>query len=145
MSRFRFNTVALPSADIERTMAFFQAIGFEPIRAIEVRGKIKKWNLLYLGANSEICYYPAESAGEIFSSLKPSSNNSAGMMCINCDKKNEVDRLYTKLSKAGYAQVAPSPTEWGRYAVYFRDPDGYCYEYSSPAPQKASSISSVEA
>lgn len=104
-TRFYAHGLRLPQLKSPPTVSFFE-LG-------------KTWLALYpralLAAEAGV---PAESSG--FSGFA---------LAHNVRSASEADRLLKEVVAAGGSIVRPArPTEWGGYAGYFADPDGFLWE-----------------
>jgi uncharacterized protein len=126
MSRMIF--VNLPVADLQRSKAFYEAIGFrnEPRFSNDAAAMMVLSDTISVMLLTHPFYATFTS--------KPIANandTSQVMLCISCDSPTEVDRIINAAAAAGgkIDQSLRSETEGGpMYGRDFEDPDGHQWE-----------------
>lgn len=118
----RLSFVTLGVADLERATAFYAGLGLPRIKSpptVAFFEMGKTWLALYprdlLAADAGV---PA--AGSGFSGFA---------LAHNVRSKAEADRLLEDVAGLGGRIIRPvQRTDWGGYAGYFADPDGFLWE-----------------
>ena len=119
----RLSIVTLGVADLVRSTAFYEALGWarsaasqESITFFQLQGSVL--GLYERGALADDAGVPA--AGEGF----------RGVTCaLNCDSRDEVDAVFAEWIAAGATPVKqPEAVFWGGYSSYVADPDGHLWE-----------------
>ena len=125
----RVSLVTLGVADVARSTAFYQAMGWEPSSA-SVAGDVTFFRsggavLALWGAGDLAADAGADDAPAVLS--KPGFRGVA--LAINLGSEAEVDAAFATAEAAGAVIVKP-PTraDWGGYTGYFADPDGHAWE-----------------
>jgi uncharacterized protein len=119
----RITLITLGVGDLERSFAFYSALGFPSkdgiqgdIAFFQLRGV---WLALYprdlLAADANV-----PNDGAAFAGIT---------IAHNVGSKDEVDAAIAAARSIG-ARItkAPQATDWGGYDAYFQDPDGYLWE-----------------
>ena len=125
----RVSLVTLGVADVARSTAFYQAMGWEP-SAASVAGDVTFFRsggaiLALWGAGDLAADAGADGAPPTAS--KPGFRGVA--LAINLGSEAEVDAAFASAEAAGAVIVKPpTRTEWGGYSGYFADPDGHAWE-----------------
>jgi uncharacterized protein len=119
----RISMITLGVDDLPRSITFYErGLGFPRLESppeVAFFALQGTWLALYgRQALAEDAAVAAESAGFPGFSL-----------AHNVDSETEVDAVLALASSAGAVVTRPARrTEWGGYAGYFRDPDGYVWE-----------------
>ena len=116
----RLSLVTLGVADLGRSRAFYEALGWKPAFANEGVVFFQLGGMvLGLWSREEL----AKDAG-----LPAPPQPGAIALAQNLRSREEVDRLLAEAEGAG-AKIKPAhATEWGGYSGYFADPDGHPWE-----------------
>ena len=119
----RISLITLGVADLARSRAFYEALGW---RASAAGGSEIAF---FQGNGLALALYPrralAEDAG--VEDLGPGFSGIA--LAYNGRSKAEVDAVYARATESGAAAVKrPHDTAWGGYSGYFADPDGHLWE-----------------
>ncbi|MDO9413192.1 MAG: VOC family protein [Pseudolabrys sp.] len=117
--------VTLGVSDLNRAIAFYEALGFER-RSASAEGV----GFFKAGACA-IAVWPstdlAKDAGISFKDLSPAFRGVS--LAWNCRSKDEVDAAVDRAYRAGATvQKAAGDVFWGGYTAYFFDPDGHLWE-----------------
>jgi predicted lactoylglutathione lyase len=125
MSRMIF--VNLPVQDLERSKAFYEAIGFrnEPKFSNEAAAMMVLSDTISVMLLTHPFY-----ATFTRKPIADAHNSSQMLLCISCDSPADVDCLTdTAASAGGKADVAPKqPMGDAMYGRSFEDPDGHHWE-----------------
>jgi predicted lactoylglutathione lyase len=125
----RVSLVTLGVADVARSTAFYQAIGWEPSSA-SVAGDVT----FFAGAGAVLAIWRAgDLAADAGADDRPGVVSKPGFrgvaLAINLGSEAEVDAAFATAEAAGAVIVKPpTRTEWGGYSGYFADPDGHAWE-----------------
>ena len=120
----RLSLVTLGVADLDRSIAFYRALGLVPSSA-SVEGVVC---FMQMGAVALALFPRASLATDATVSLEGSGF--AGMsLAWNLPGRAEVDAAFERIAAAGGTIVKPGRvTDWGGYGGYFSDPDGHLWE-----------------
>lgn len=117
--------VTLGVADLERSAAFYRALGWQQ------RGDIAHGIVWFKTSGSWLGLFPdAELAADIGVPAPDAHGMSRGVtLAINVNSDAEVDAAIARVAELG-ARVAKPPTraDWGGYSAFFADPDGHLWE-----------------
>ena len=117
----RLSVVTLGVADVERSTAFYRALGWQPSPA-SVPGEVTFFDTQ--GALLALWGRDALSAD---SGVRIAGANAA--LAVNLESAARVDAAFARVEAAGGQLVrAPHATEWGGYSGYFADLDGNLWE-----------------
>ena len=123
----RMISVNLPVTDLERSKAFYQAIGFrnEPKFSNEAAAMMVLSDTISVMLLTHPFY-----ATFTRKPIADANNSSQVLLCISCDSPAEVDRITESAASAGgKADVAPKQDTGGMmYGRSFEDPDGHHWE-----------------
>lgn len=124
MKHNRVTLITLAVESIERSCAYYQALGWEPsavlpeVAFFDMNGM--KFGLFTLDGL-------AKETGQPKDTLK----TGAMTLAQNYPSENEVDAAFAHALAAGATQVAaPTKTDWGGYSGYVADPDGHLWEFA---------------
>ncbi len=123
----RINLICLGVSDIEKSLSFYQSLGFQTLA--EKNAPIVFFN----NQGSKLELYPIEElAKDINADAPPPINRtqfSGITLACNMKSKQEVDDLMLRVREVG-GKIAKEPqtVSWGGYSGYFQDPDGYYWE-----------------
>ena len=128
--------VTLGVADLARSMAFYESLGWQ-----RSNGSEDSIAFFALGATN-LALYGAEALAD--DARQPQSSGPVGFrgvtLAINVGSTAAVDRMFTEFVAAGAAPVKPPiAVEWGGYSGYVADPDGHLWElaYNPYSPEWA--------
>ncbi|WP_300546464.1 VOC family protein [Roseovarius sp.] len=122
MTPQRVTLITLGVGDIERSKAFYGALGWSP--AQEQEGvAFYQMNGLVLGlfGKADLAKDQGRSEAEL--------GTGASTLAQNFATESEVDAAYQTAIAAGASPLkAPEKVFWGGYSGYFADPDGHVWE-----------------
>lgn len=127
-----FDHVAMPTADCERFIAFYESLGFTIIDRDKWRKGEAKIFALQVGPNNKINIHPPDKKGHL---RGKGAAIGCGDLCFVWD--GAVEEVLAMLKRAGVAPVdGPVPRPGGRKggtvtgtSVYIFDPDGNLIEF----------------
>ena len=119
----RLTMVTLGVADVARSTAFYESLGWRRSSASEdtitffsMQGSV----LGLFGRDALAEDATVDSAGSGFRGVS---------LALNCVDRDEVDAAYASWLDAGAAPVKrPEAVSWGGYSGYVADPDGHLWE-----------------
>lgn len=123
MVKQRLSLVTLGVADVARSRAFYQGLGFtlEPFDSEDVA--FFDMNGVVLGL------YGRDALAEDANVDGAGNGFRSASLSINLESKADVDRTLTEIADAGGVITQPAKTFfWGGYSGYFKDPDGHLWE-----------------
>lgn len=124
MKDARIALITLGVDDLERSAAFYAALGWERTDAGNDTVVFMQGERMVLSLFGR--KHLAEDVGLSMGGSAPYPNIA---LAINMESERQVDRLYDVAVAAGAATVKPpEPTFWGGYSGYFADPDGHLWE-----------------
>ena len=116
--------VTLGVADLKRSAAFYQGLGWEPAGASsdEIVWFATTGSALGLFETGEL-------ADDVGVPNEPRTGFAGSTLAINFASAEEVDAAWVDVLAAGATPVkVPTATPWGGYSGYFADPDGHYWE-----------------
>lgn len=116
--------VTLGVSDLERSIAFYEALGFErKARTAEGVG-------FFAAGAVAFAVFPAEELAKDAGLADTMSGGFRGVaLGWNCPSQADVDDTYARALRAGARAVkTPQKAFWGGYRGYFNDPDGHLWE-----------------
>ncbi|MER8185281.1 VOC family protein [Kitasatospora sp. NPDC094015] len=121
----RISIVTLGVADLSRSTAFYEALGWQ--RSAASSPEI----VWFRTADSVLGLFPTEElaadAGLPATAGEPSFRGIT--LAVNLESPERVDAALATAVKAGATVVKPpTATSWGGYSGYFEDPDGHLWE-----------------
>ncbi|WP_294614923.1 VOC family protein [uncultured Roseovarius sp.] len=122
MTPQRVTLITLGVGDIERSKAFYGALGWSPAQEQE-RVAFYQMNGLVLGlfGKADLAKDQGRSEAEL--------GTGASTLAQNFATESEVDAAYQTAIAAGASPLkAPKKVFWGGYSGYFADPDGHVWE-----------------
>ena len=118
----RISLVTLGVTDLERSGAFYDALGWE--RVGDNEGVI-----FYRMAGAHLALFPRASLAEDARVPGDRSGSFGASLAINCADEAEVDAVFAHVTAMGATiDKAPERVFWGGYSGYFEDPDGFLWE-----------------
>ena len=117
--------VNMPVTDLSRSMAFYEALGFvnEP-RFTDETAAAMQWS------DTIVVMLLTQEKWKTFTDRPiPGPDSSEVMLCVNCDSREEVNRLTeTAAAHGGKADLNPSQDHGFMMSRMFADPDGHVWE-----------------
>jgi predicted lactoylglutathione lyase len=129
--------INLPVADLPRSLAFFQALGYthNPQFTDDTAACIVVSETIYVMALTHAKFRAFTSKA-----ICDTSQAIETLLCLSCESREQVDNLVAKALAAGGSRYA-DPKDWGfMYQHSFCDPDGHHWELvhmSSLTPKTA--------
>jgi predicted lactoylglutathione lyase len=127
--RPRISLLTLGVEDLEKSVAFYQALGFETQGIVGKEFEFGAVAFFDLQNGLKLALWPRKSISK--DTGIPVTSPSATELTIghNVAGKEEVDAVMEQAKNAGATIIKPaSDTFWGGYAGYFQDPDGHLWE-----------------
>lgn|SRR5690606_22707363 len=125
----RITVITLAVDDLERSVAFYRALGFPTAGIIGAELEHGAVAFFDLDGGSKLAVWPRRSLAHdtgIQANARSSLECSLGH---NVRTRDEVDRVMLEAERAGATIVkSAQDTFWGGYAGYFTDPDGHLWE-----------------
>jgi uncharacterized protein len=120
----RLSIVTLGVANLERSTAFYRALGWEP-NAASTDGIV--W---FATAGSVVGLFPrGELAEDVGVADVPLIGFRGVTLAMNFENETLVDAAMADALSAGAELIKrPTKTPWGGYSGYFADPDGHYWE-----------------
>ena len=117
--------INLPVADLPRAMGFYSALGFvnEP-RFTDDTAAAMQWS------DTIVVMLLTHAKWASFTDRPiPAPGTSEGMLCVNCESRDEVNRLTkTAAGNGGTADANPPQDHGFMFSRSFADPDGHVWE-----------------
>ncbi len=123
MTPQRVTLITLGVTDLDRSKAFYGALGWTPTR--EMPGEVVFYQINGMALGFFGLGPLAKDQG------RPDAKLGTGAMTLaqNFNTENEVDAAYTAAIAAGATPLkAPQKVFWGGYSGYYADPDGHVWE-----------------
>ncbi|MCU4651600.1 VOC family protein [Roseibacterium sp. SDUM158016] len=118
----RVSLLTLGVADLERSRAFYAALGWTETRAVD--GVV-----FYQMDGMVLGLFGVDALAADQGRPETSLGAGAATYAQNHRTTQEVDAAYARALDAGAAPLkAPGATLWGGYSGYFADPDGHVWE-----------------
>jgi catechol 2,3-dioxygenase-like lactoylglutathione lyase family enzyme len=120
----RLSIVTLGVGDLARSVAFYEALGWE--RASSSMDEICWFHT----ADTNLGLFPREDlAGDVGVPNEPSQRYAGFTLAINVETEDEVGAALQAAVDAGATLVKPATrADWGGLSGYFADPDGFLWE-----------------
>lgn len=124
----RINLICLGVRDMQASLAFYKAIGFQTPEQADAPGIV-----FFATSGTKLELYPLDLLAMDINGENPPALSSGGFngitLAINMKTETEVDTFMQTVRAAGGEIVKPpEKVSWGGYSGYFRDPDGYYWE-----------------
>lgn len=117
------SVITLGTADLARSAAFYEALGFRRSR------KSSDDIVWFATGGTVLALYPWDLLADDAAVSKDGSGFRGVAMTINLRSEAEVDRFVHKAGELGGQIVkAPQKVFWGGYSSYFQDFDGHLWE-----------------
>ena len=123
MTPQRVTLITLGVADLDRSKAFYGAMGWTPTSEVEGQVAFYQINGMVLG------FFGLEPLAK--DQGRPDAKLGTGAMTLaqNFSTEAEVDAAFALALKCGAAELkAPEKVFWGGYSGYYADPDGHVWE-----------------
>lgn len=125
--------VNLPVADLTRSMAFYDSLGFVNVPAFtDETAAAMQWSETIV-----LMLVTRERWGTFTDRPIASPDSSEVMLAVSCDSRAEVDRMVgVAAASGGSADINPSHDHGFMFSRSFADPDGHVWEpvWMEPAP-----------
>ncbi len=121
----RLGLVTLGVGDLERSVAFYTALGWE--RCVSsIEGKI----VWFRTVDTNLGLFPFEELAGDATIEDPKRGSFDGItLAMNVEAAEDVARYLSEAEAAGASIVKPATlADWGGTSGYFADPDGYLWE-----------------
>lgn len=123
MTPQRVTLITLGVADIERSKAFYAALGWDVTR--EIPGEVVFYQMHGMALGFFSLEGLAKEQGRPVSEL----GGGAATLAQNMKTEAEVDAAFARAIAAGATPLAqPTRMAWGGYSSYYADPDGHVWE-----------------
>lgn len=115
--------ITLGVSDQDRSIAFYDAIGFE-------RVPFESTTIAFFEAGGpQLALYPREALAEDARVTDTANGFSGVTLAQNFNTTREVDELISlAVASGGNLIKSAEPVAWGGYSGYFADPDGHLWE-----------------
>jgi len=119
----RLSLVTLGVADLDRSRAFYRALGLEP-------GAASNDHVAFFDMNGVILALYGRTALAADAGVSATGSGFAGVtLAWNLDGEAAVDEAFARALAAGASAVkVPERVFWGGYSGYVADPDGHLWE-----------------
>ena len=123
MTPQRVTLITLGVADLDRSKAFYGALGWVPTR--EMPGEV----VFYQLHGMALGFFGLDALAKDQGRSDATLGTGAMTLAQNFDTEAEVDAAYQLARDAGAAALkAPEKVFWGGYSGYYADPDGHVWE-----------------
>lgn len=121
----RLGLVTLGVSDLERSVAFYRALGWERCES-SIEGEI----VWFRTADTNLGLFPYTELAADATIADPKRGSFDGVtLAMNVESAEDVARYLSEAESAGAKIVKPATlAEWGGTSGYFADPDGYLWE-----------------
>jgi len=121
----RITIVTLGVADLERSKAFYSALGWELTKS-----SMPDQIMWFRTAGSYVGLFGYEALAEDANlPMAPPAPYRGVTLAINLESEAAVDEAMSDAAEAGADIIKPAVrADWGGYSGYFADPDGYAWE-----------------
>ena len=115
--------ITLGVADIERSLAFYSALGFR--NTVDSQDTVK----FMRAANTVIGLFSRAALAEDAHVADEPTGFAAVTLALNFADEAQVDAMHARALASGAREVKrPVKVFWGGYSGYFADPDGHLWE-----------------
>ena len=117
--------VTIGVRDIERSTAFYQALGW-PLSSASVPGEVS----FFRTAGAILAVWSTDELADDAGVATRTGTDFRGIaVAINCESRAQVDEVLAAAEAAGATITKPAhAADWGGYTSYFADPDGHAWE-----------------
>ncbi len=123
MTATRISMVTLGVDDLERSLTFYEKLGWENTSHSQESVKFLR------GGNIVLGLYGREALAKDASTRVENKGFSGTSLAVNLESEAAVDAFYKTATDAGaFPQKPPEKAFWGGYSGYFRDLDGHFWE-----------------
>lgn len=121
----RLGIVTLGVSDLDRSVAFYTALGWERCRS-SIEGVI----VWFRTADTNLGLFPYDELAKDATIGKVERGSFGGItLAMNVESAEDVGRFLQEAKGAGASIVKPATkADWGGTSGYFADPDGYLWE-----------------
>lgn len=121
--RQKMNLITLGTIDFDRSVAFFEKLGWKKSAA-----SVEGLAVFPLGGMA-LCLHPRNELAADATVDEKGSGFSGITISFNAKSEQEVDEVLAEVQKHGATLVKPAQKVfWGGYSGYFRDLDGHLFE-----------------
>lgn len=119
----RLTMVTLGVADVARSTAFYEALGWR-------RSSASQDTISFFSMQGSVLAIFGREALADDATVDPDGSGFRGVsLALNCADRGEVDAVHAAWLAAGATPVKPpEAVEWGGYSGYVADPDGHLWE-----------------
>jgi predicted lactoylglutathione lyase len=118
----RVTLITLGVRDLDRSRAFYRALGWHPAREAEDVA-------FYQMHGSALALYRLEELADDMDRPVEELRTGAVTLAQNFPAEADVDEAWHRAMQAGAKVIKqPQATSWGGYSGYFADPDGHVWE-----------------
>ncbi len=124
MNSNRVTLITLGVESIERSCAFYQALGWVPSAVLP--------EVAFFDMNGmKFGFFTLDGLAKETGRPKSELKNGAMTLAQNYPSETDVDAAFERAIAAGATAVTrPTKTDWGGYSGYVADPDGHLWEYA---------------
>ncbi|UWP92299.1 VOC family protein [Aliiroseovarius crassostreae] len=124
MKQNRVTLITLGVESIERSCAYYQALGWEPSAVLP--------EVAFFDMNGmKFGFFTLEGLARETGRSKDALKTGAMTLAQNYPGEAEVDAAFAKaIAAGGTAVTQPTKTDWGGYSGYVADPDGHLWEFA---------------
>lgn len=124
MSQNRVTVITLGVADLARSRAYYEALGWIPEEALETV-------VFYDLGGSKFGLFPLDMLAKEQNRSPDELGNGAATLAQNYPDEASVDAAFKAALDAGATPIAePQKMAWGGYSSYIADPDGHIWEFA---------------
>ena len=123
MTPQRITLITLGVADLERSKAFYGALGWQPTR--EMPGEV----VFYQIHGMAFGFFGIEGLAREQGRDPATLGTGKATLAQNMESREAVDAAFARAVAAGATPLTePFETDWGGYSSYYADPDGHVWE-----------------
>ena len=119
----RLTIVTLGVADVARSTAFYESLGWR-------RSSASEDTITFFTMQGSVLALFGREALADDAQVAADGQGFRGVTCaLNCDGRDDVDVVFAEWLAAGAESIKrPEAVEWGGYSGYVADPDGHLWE-----------------